>query len=114
MPKGPGTSSTTGYLYMRLVTEDGKTLGWQKAKDYQDKWCLTCGGRGKAPCPQQDCDGGTVWRMQRQTFVNPVTKARQVQNVPVQVPCPKCKGQGWVPCPDCKEGKDRALKDLPN
>ena len=99
---------------MRLVTTDGKTVGWQKNKDYHDRWCFTCGGQAKVKCPQPECDHGKIERLQRQQVnVDPFNKKAIFENVPVFVTCPKCKGQGWIVCPDCKDGKDKKIQDLP-
>ena len=73
--EGPGYEAKIGYLYMRLVTTDGKTVGWQKNKDYHDRWCFTCGGQAKVKCPQPECDHGKIERLHsQQVNVDPFNK----------------------------------------
>lgn len=101
-----------GFLYLPLKLVDGQTIGWTQPRFYHDRWCVVCSGRGAVRCPDPDCARGTVRASaSRLLYVDPLTRTRVVQSVPVRATCRVCKGQGWIDCKKCSAGIDPSLKD---
>ncbi len=100
-----------GFRYMSLYGGGNPEFGWSEAHDYEDRWCPVCNAQGRMKCPERDCRGGTTTRMQSNLVGrNPLTKTPIYESSAVRVPCPRCKGSGWVPCEFCRDGKDTSLK----
>lgn len=101
-----------GFLYLPLKVPAGETVGWKERRFYHDRWCAVCNGRGAVRCPDPDCARGTVRASApRLLYVDPLTRTRVVQSVPVRAACRVCKGEGWIDCKRCNRGIDPSLKD---
>ncbi len=101
-----------GFLYLPLRMPDGQPVGWNQPRFYHDRWCVVCSGRGAVRCPDPDCARGSVRASApRLLYVDPLTRARVVQSVPVRAACRVCKGEGWIDCKTCNRGIDPRLKD---
>jgi|GEM_PF-2104563 len=101
-----------GFLYLPLKIPTGETVGWTQRRFYHDRWCTLCNGRGALRCPDPDCARGTVRAgAPRLLYVDPLTRTRVVQSVPVRATCRVCKGEGWIDCKQCSGGIDLSLRD---
>ena len=83
------------------------TKNTETAQPFEDRWCMTCYGRGTVKC--RDCQNGTVATTRiEQVFVPAL--GRSIPNKrTVRVPCKTCKGMGLVSCPDCDGGIEPGL-----
>jgi hypothetical protein len=92
---GAGAQPRTGFLFMGLTLDDGRTVGWSDAKKYEDTWCVVCQGNGQARCMNSSCVRGMVRVPKRQGGG--------------RAPCPQCRGTGWTTCNACTRGRDRGV-----
>lgn len=111
--RGKSTASfqpSVGFEYMGLYGGRNPDFGWIEPAGYEDQWCVVCAARGKMKCPERDCVRGTVTRMaSKAVAINPLTKTPIYQSSPIRVPCPTCRGVGWMNCIHCRNGKDKDL-----
>jgi len=56
--------------------------------------CEECNGKGLMPCPNRDCENGTVEVEQEGRLVRQTLKKRE--------PCAVCNGSGFVDCAECR------------
>ena len=76
---------------------------------FEDRWCMTCYGRGTVKC--RDCQNGTVRAYRKEVKGrNPVSGQIFYWDVPIRVPCKVCHGTGFVRCPDCHHGIEKGLR----
>lgn len=111
--EGSPLRPNVGFLYLPLQLPGGQTIGWPRPRSYHDRWCMICNGRGVVRCPEPDCARGTVRASApRLLYVDPLTRTRVMQSVPVRTACRVCKGEGWIDCKRCEAGIDPTLKDV--
>jgi hypothetical protein len=100
----PRGASLPGFLYMPL---DG---GSGTSGQYLDRACMYCNGLGHVECPFRGCSRGSVGTMRTDVVGrHPATGQPIVNQRPVRVPCPNCRGRGQVKCPYCTGGVMRGL-----
>ncbi len=93
------------------VKRKGKEKDHNKPQPMEDRWCMTCYGRGTKQCPNRKCKNGIVvtkrWTV---VGVDPGTGYTVTRNEPYRDPRKKCGGKGVVRCPDCHNGIDKSLR----
>ncbi len=106
-------SRSTVFIWGLSVESVGGISRKQKAPEgaqrFEDRWCMTCYGRGTVECPVRGCANGTVRDYKSERTVRP-DGSFTIMKVPIRVPCKTCGGKGVVPCPDCDHGIDRSLR----
>ena len=106
-------SPSTVLIWVQSAVSTGGISRKQKTSEreqpFEDRWCMTCYGRGTVKCPVRGCANGTVgdFRLETNTFPN---GTRLTRKVPIRVPCSTCRGNGVVPCRDCDHGIDRSVR----
>ena len=72
----------------------------------EDRWCMTCYGRGTVDCPH--CRKGRV--SVTRTDIVPAPGKPYIVSSTVMVPCKRCNGKGVRDCPHCHGGIDSSLR----
>jgi len=107
-------SRSTVLIWVQSVEAVGGISRKQKAPDgtrpFEDRWCMTCYGRGTVECPVRGCANGTVGDYRLETTTFPEHRSFVVRKVAIRVPCKTCRGKGVVPCLDCDHGIDRSVR----
>jgi S1-C subfamily serine protease len=105
-------SRSTVLIWVQSLESVGGISRHQKAPEgaqpFEDRWCMTCYGRGTAECPVRECANGRVrdYKLDRTRFPD---GSSAVMKVPIRVPCKTCGGEGVVRCPNCDRGIDWSL-----
>lgn len=82
-------------LNMQVLLRNGAAAPCKSCYGIGRQTCTACRGVGKVKCRQSGCQNGMV--LVKQTNVLSAKTALQQR-----VPCPACKGSGWIACEVCR------------